>query len=92
MANWLLPRSIKLLSKDRQIRWLFSREDQQIELTIYADRPSHFGTVVRWPNGRQDAERFVTLESLRLHLAGLRRQLRVSDFSFGGASLEHRND
>lgn len=58
MPEWLRLRSIKVVSNDRQMRWRFTRDDQTIELTLSADRRTQYETVVRWPNGRQEAQRF----------------------------------
>jgi hypothetical protein len=51
--------------------WFFKREDQSIRLEArYDNDTAEFVVQVRWPDGREEVERFSDLELCRTWLAG----------------------
>jgi len=50
--------------------WFFERDDQSLRLeTRYDNDTSEFVVIVRWPDGREQTERFSELEACRAWLA-----------------------
>jgi hypothetical protein len=90
VGHLLLSSVGAIVSAKGSMRWLFTRENETIEFTAQGDGANHFTTAIRWPNGGQEIRRFFTVEPMLLHLLALTRQLRNSDFTFKGASLDDR--
>ena len=49
--------------------WFFDRDDQSLRLeTRYDNDTAEFVAIVRWPDGREQTERFTELEAFRTWL------------------------
>jgi hypothetical protein len=49
--------------------WFFERDHESLCLeTRYENESAEFVAIVRWPNGREQIERFLDLEAFRLWL------------------------
>jgi hypothetical protein len=52
--------------------WFFERNEESLRLeTRYDNDTSEFVLMVRWPNGREQTERFIDREAYRVRLVAL---------------------
>ena len=69
-------------STDPALRWLFTRDEQRVEIAARRGGRRCYRADIRWPNGRQETQRFVDSDAMFQHLAALSWQLRNSGFVF----------
>jgi hypothetical protein len=90
----LLPPTTARLAAvtSRSLRWLFRRDDQRVEIATGRDSGRHYAADIRWPNGRQERQRFTDPDAMFQHVAQLSWQLRHSGFIYQAEDLEDRDD
>jgi hypothetical protein len=88
LGSLLLSSLGAVASGHRSMRWLFTRDDQTIELEARGEGHNRFIAAVRWPNNGQEVRQFFSIDSMLLHLLALTRQFRNSDFTFKEACIE----
>jgi hypothetical protein len=56
--------------------WFFERKDERLRLETRYDNDRHeFVAVIRWPDGREQTERFTEIREFRKYLVALDRVL-----------------
>lgn len=68
--------------------WFFERRDQVMQLeTRFDNDTSEYLAIVRWPDGREDTERFSDAESFGARLVVLEQQLETAQWRRSGSEI-----
>jgi hypothetical protein len=75
-ASRALPSLALLRGLVDPMLWFFERDDQQVKLeTRFDNDTQEYVAIVRWPDGREQTERYATAVAFKERLVALEREL-----------------